>query len=49
MSFLKELLARINSVCEICKSTENLSEFIVLPIKKANLDESILAYLTCIS
>jgi protein PhnA len=49
MSFLRELNKRAESKCELCSSTENLKEFLVLPIKKANLDESILACSNCIS
>jgi protein PhnA len=49
MSFLKELNKRAESKCELCSSTENLKEFLVLPTKKANLDESILACSNCIS
>ena len=49
MSFLKELIKRSQSKCELCSATENLKEFLVLPTKKANLEESILACNTCIS
>jgi protein PhnA len=48
MSFLRELNKRSNSQCELCGSTENLKEFLVLPTKKATIDESILACTTCI-
>ena len=48
MSFLRELNKRANSKCELCSNTENLKEFLVLPTKKANLDESILACSICI-
>lgn len=48
MSFERELNKRSGSKCELCSSEENLKEFIVLPTKKANLDESILACKTCI-
>jgi protein PhnA len=49
MSFLRELNKRSNSQCELCTATENLKEFLVLPTKKSNIDESILACATCIS
>ena len=49
MNFLKELNKRANSKCEICSDNENLNEFLVLPTKKASLDESILACSNCIS
>lgn len=49
MSFLKELNKRADSKCELFTSNEYLKEFLVLPIKKANLDESILACTNCIS
>jgi protein PhnA len=49
MSFIRELNKRAESKCELCSSTENLKEFLVLPTKKANLDESILACSNCIS
>ncbi len=49
MSILKVLIKRSNNQCELCSSTENLKEFLVLPSKKANLDESILACTICIT
>ncbi len=49
MSFLRELNKRADSKCELCSNNENLKEFLVLPTKKANLDESILACSNCIS
>ncbi len=49
MSFLRELNKRADSKCELCSSIENLKEFLVLPTKKANLDESILACSNCIN
>jgi protein PhnA len=49
MSFLRELNKRASSKCELCTSTDNLKEFLVLPTKKVNLDESILACSNCIS
>ena len=49
MSFFRELNKRADSKCELCSNIENLKEFLVLPTKKANLDESILACSHCIS
>ncbi len=49
MSFLRELNKRADSKCELCASIENLKEFVVLPTKKATLDESILACSNCIN
>ncbi len=48
MSFERELNKRSGGVCELCTATENLKEYIVLPAKKNNIDESILACKTCI-
>ncbi len=49
MSLEKELNKRSNGVCELCTATENLKEYVVLPIKKGGLDESIFACSTCIN
>ena len=49
MSFLRELIKRSESKCELCTATENLKEFLVLPTKKATIDESILACQTCMN
>ncbi len=48
MSLERELKKRSNGVCELCSTTENLSEYNVLPTKNGGLDESIYACATCI-
>ena len=47
MSFLKELIKRSNSQCEMCSGTQNLQEYKVLPTQKANLDEAVLVCEIC--
>ena len=49
MSLERELNKRSGGKCELCAATENLKEFIVLPIKKGGLDESIFACANCIN
>lgn len=49
MSLERELNKRSGGACELCGTTENLKEFVVLPTKKGGLEESILACNTCIS
>jgi protein PhnA len=49
MSHLKDLIKRANAKCELCSCEENLKEFLVLPTKKSNIEESILACSNCIS
>ena len=49
MSLERELNKRSGGKCELCAATENLKEFIVLPIKKGGLDESIFPCATCIN
>ena len=48
MSLEKELIIRSGAKCELCKNTENLKEYIVLPTINGGLDESILACSICI-
>lgn len=48
MSIIRGLNKRADSKCKICWNDENLKEFIVLPAKKANLVESILACSICL-
>ena len=48
MSVLNELQERSNGLCELCKSTTDLSIFQVPPKKTGGLDESIYACQTCI-
>lgn len=47
MSIEKELLARAESKCELCESTENLGVFEVPPSSDGSVDKSILACNTC--
>lgn len=47
MSIEKELLARAESKCELCESTENLAVFEVPPSSDGSADQSILACSTC--
>ncbi|WP_426092705.1 PhnA domain-containing protein [Flavobacterium sp. DSR3-2] len=48
MSIERELSKRSGSKCELCGATENLKVYQVLPTKKGELDESIMACSTCI-
>jgi protein PhnA len=48
MSLERELKKRSEEACELCKATEKLNEYVVLPTNKGGLDESIYACATCI-
>ena len=49
MNLEKDLQERSQHRCELCKATENLSIYTVLPSVKVNLSDSIYACETCIS
>ena len=48
MSIERELIKRSGSKCELCGETESLKVFEVLPTKKGEIDENIMACSTCI-
>ncbi|MFV8369340.1 PhnA domain-containing protein [Flavobacterium sp. LB2R40] len=48
MSVERELSKRSGSKCELCGATENLKVYQVLPAKKGELDENIMACSTCL-
>ena len=47
MSLLQDLQTRANNVCELCGSTHDLAPQIIEPRNSENLDDNILACLTC--
>lgn len=48
MSIERELSKRSGSKCELCGATDNLKVYQVLPTKKGEIDENIMACSTCI-
>ena len=48
MSILKTLEQRSGSTCELCKATENLQVFEVVPTSTGDLDSALLACGTCV-
>lgn len=47
MSLLQELMQRANSQCELCGSKENLQEYEVTPNNGQELENTVLACITC--
>lgn len=49
MSVLQTLQDRSNNICELCKSTENLSQYTIPPSLNENVDNDILVCKTCLN
>ncbi|HLV70413.1 MAG TPA: hypothetical protein VKY34_06860, partial [Xanthomarina sp.] len=48
MSVLQSLQERSNNTCELCASTESLTQYILPPSLNENVDNSILVCKTCL-